>query len=123
MFGAMAEELMPVSQAVERFTGRRISPSTGWRWTRRGVRGIVLESVVVGDRVMTTVAAVRRFFMATSRARGAKLIDGNRDCSMGNPQHRRCGPPESMPSDCRKESQEDRESEFPQRGGRNDQSK
>lgn len=34
-----AESLLPVVQVAERLTGRRPSPSTIWRWVRKGVIG------------------------------------------------------------------------------------
>jgi hypothetical protein len=43
--------------------------ATLWRWTVKGVRGIKLESSLVGGRRVTTPAAVRRFVAALSNPR------------------------------------------------------
>ena len=42
----------------------RPSMSTWWRWWRHGVRGIHLETVLIGGRRYTSEAAVRRFAAA-----------------------------------------------------------
>lgn len=49
-----------VDLATER-TGRRPSPSTIWRWVRKGVNGVVLEAVKDGKSWRTTRAAWARF--------------------------------------------------------------
>ncbi|MFN0137998.1 MAG: DUF1580 domain-containing protein [Phycisphaerae bacterium] len=38
-----------------------VSPETAWRWALRGVRGVKLESHVVGGRRFTTREACDRF--------------------------------------------------------------
>jgi hypothetical protein len=40
------------------------------RWARTGVNGVVLESIVVGGRVMTSREAVARFLEALNAKRG-----------------------------------------------------
>ena len=45
--------------------------STLIRWALRGVKGIKLETVVVGGRRFTSVEAIRRFIERLSVARGA----------------------------------------------------
>ena len=42
----------------------RPSLSTWWRWWRHGVKGVRLETVVVGGRRYTSASAVRRFAAA-----------------------------------------------------------
>lgn len=39
---------------------------TIWRWAKRGVRGVVLETIAVGGRRFTSREAFRRFVQATS---------------------------------------------------------
>jgi len=39
----------------------RPSYSTWWRWWRHGIRGVRLETVLIGGRRFTTYAAVLRF--------------------------------------------------------------
>jgi hypothetical protein len=72
---AAAEQLLPGPAAVERVTGERPHYSTFFRWTQKGVmagdgRRIRLEFVKAGSRRLTSVAAVRRFFEATTKAAG-----------------------------------------------------
>jgi hypothetical protein len=42
--------------------------STVWRWTRRGVRGVLLETFSVGGKRFTSVEAVRRFLVASQQS-------------------------------------------------------
>ncbi|QDV74275.1 DUF1580 domain-containing protein [Botrimarina mediterranea] len=62
------DELLPVPVAIEEAIGYRPHPTTCTRWTRKGVRGVRLESVRVGSLVKTTVAAVVRFIEAQNEA-------------------------------------------------------
>lgn len=48
-------------QTAPRIGGKRLHPSTLWRWARKGVRGIHLEYVRYGGRIITTAEAVARF--------------------------------------------------------------
>lgn len=59
---------LPVATAVERVAGFRPHASTTWRWTKRGVRGVKLETRVVGGRPMTTTEWVEEFIAATTAA-------------------------------------------------------
>ncbi len=70
---AAAEQLLPGPVAVERVTGDRPHYSTFFRWTQRGVvasdgQRVRLEFVKAGSKRLTSVAAVRRFFQATTYA-------------------------------------------------------
>jgi hypothetical protein len=60
------EKLMPLVPAVEAVTGRRLHLSTPLRWAMRGAKGIILESVFLGGRRLTSTEAVRRFIQAGS---------------------------------------------------------
>jgi hypothetical protein len=61
------EETIPLSQVpdlpiIGRGTrGRRVAPSTIYRWASRGCRGVQLEVIRVGGVLKTTVSAVERF--------------------------------------------------------------
>ncbi len=55
------EKLLPLVDAVERATGQRPHLSTALRWATRGSKGIVLESVFLGGRRLTSEGAVHRF--------------------------------------------------------------
>lgn len=48
-----------------------VSIPTPWRWTKRGVKGVVLETFSIGGRRYTTQEAFRRFVeRSTSAANG-----------------------------------------------------
>ena len=42
--------------------GRKLHPSSAYRWFRRGVRGVKLEAIRVGGVLCTTEGALIRFF-------------------------------------------------------------
>ncbi|WP_397570456.1 DUF1580 domain-containing protein [Schlesneria sp. T3-172] len=59
------EALIAFSQARDCFPGRRtVSLATLHRWRLRGVRGVKLETCLVGDRRFTTRQAISRFIEA-----------------------------------------------------------
>ena len=55
--------------------GRRIHPSTLHRWRLRGVRGIRLETVLIGGTRYTSTEALSRFFAATTAAADGQTIE------------------------------------------------
>ena len=62
------EELLHVpSEAAKVFPGRPNS-STIWRWHKCGIKGIRLETIVVGGRRYTSREAIGRFIERTTRA-------------------------------------------------------
>ena len=65
------KNLLSIHIAVEQVTGWRQNPSTSWRWSTKGVKGIRLETVVIGGRRLTTIAMVQAFIEATTNARNA----------------------------------------------------
>lgn len=67
--------LLPVPTAIEKAIGYRPHPTTCTRWTRHGVRGVKLATVVVGGRPRTTEAAVIEFVEAQTAATAAPSID------------------------------------------------
>ncbi len=72
-------EFMSVGKAVESVTGRRINPSTIWRWIKQGVAGIAgerirLECWPMGRSVLTTEQAVRDFIEKQKQAREASQM-------------------------------------------------
>ncbi|MCA9217422.1 MAG: DUF1580 domain-containing protein [Planctomycetales bacterium] len=68
MIDTSTENLIPISKARDEFPQRPSLP-TIWRWTLKGVRGSVLESVRVGGRRFTSREACRRFVEETSSDR------------------------------------------------------
>ena len=67
--------LLPVPTAIEKAIGYRPHPTTCTRWTRHGVRGVKLATVVVGGRPKTTEAAVINFVEAQTAATDGPSID------------------------------------------------
>lgn len=55
------DALLPVSTAIEKATGYRPHPTTCTRWTRKGVGGVKLRTVMVGGRPKTTESWVAEF--------------------------------------------------------------
>lgn len=58
------ETPIPIGDVSKYVTDRRISTSTTARWMTRGVRGVVLESFLIGGRRYTTREAFDRFLAA-----------------------------------------------------------
>lgn len=67
--------LLPVPTAIEKAIGYRPHPTTCTRWTRHGVRGVKLATVVVGGRPRTTVAAVIAFVEAQTANMAATSLE------------------------------------------------
>lgn len=60
-----AETAIAVNKAAAHIPGRP-HVSTVWRWVLNGVRGIKLETFVVGCQRFTTKEAIERFITATT---------------------------------------------------------
>lgn len=67
MIDISSETLLTFSEASKRLPGRP-HVSTLHRWRLRGVRGIKLESCLVGGKRYTSHEAVQRFSAATTAA-------------------------------------------------------
>ncbi len=65
-------DLMPLSQIASQLKSRP-HVATLARWTTRGIRGVRLESCLVGGRRCTSLQAVRRFIASTSAAAKSPL--------------------------------------------------
>lgn len=61
------DKLVPLSQ-IARSLPKKPSPACLWRWHAKGVRGIRLETVVVGGRRYTTERSWSKFVQATTAA-------------------------------------------------------
>ena len=56
-----------------------VSIPTPWRWTKRGVKGVVLETFSIGGRRYTTQEAFGRFVeRSTAAANGVTLTPASR---------------------------------------------
>ena len=67
MFDIHTENLIPVKD-IPRHAPGRPHIATGWRWIKRGCRGVRLETVLVGGRRFTSTEAIARFVEATTAA-------------------------------------------------------
>ena len=65
------EELFSFTEAAklmpQRRRGRKLAASTLWRWSKKGLRGVHLDSLVVGGQRYTTKTALQRFFAQLTR--------------------------------------------------------
>ena len=66
MIVASTEELVSLRDAAKllprRRAGKRPHVATLYRWTTRGLRGVVLETLQVGGTLCTSREALQRFF-------------------------------------------------------------
>jgi hypothetical protein len=66
----LSHDTLSLSQAARRLprlrAGRPVHPSTLWRWALTGLRGVRLETTMVGGVRVTSAAALRRFFAAVA---------------------------------------------------------
>lgn len=69
----LGEHLLTLSQAMHELPNRP-SPSTAWRWYRKGVHGIRLETTVIGGRRYTSREALDRFLSAVTSAADSEPI-------------------------------------------------
>jgi|688.fasta_scaffold1039369_2 hypothetical protein len=73
----ISDRLLPLKEAVDLFPrrrkGTRVNIATLWRWMTAGARGVVLETVRVGNQNYTTEQAIRDFIAAQSRPTGAPI--------------------------------------------------
>jgi len=70
------EKLLSFSEAARWFAGLnggKCTPSTVDRWTRIGVKGVLLEKVAIGSKVRTSMEACRRFIEA--RTLGVEKVE------------------------------------------------
>jgi len=61
------EQILTFTEAAKilpKINGRRPHPSTLWRWARRGINGLYLETRRVGGRFVTSAEALERFTKA-----------------------------------------------------------
>ena len=61
-----SDDLMTFEQAAKLVPGRTPHKNTLHRWCKQGVRGVILESVIVNGYRYTTEAALKEFLAAVS---------------------------------------------------------
>lgn len=72
------EKLITLQQAAALLpgeNGKSVNPQTVWRWTMRGLRGVRLETVVIGGRRYTSREAVCRFAAALTAERDGRAVE------------------------------------------------
>lgn len=57
--------LKDVVRELPELDGKKMHPSTVWRWMSVGVQGRVLDSVRIGRRICTSREALHRFMTTT----------------------------------------------------------
>ncbi len=62
----LTEDLKSFNQ-VPSILEERVHVSTVWRWAKRGIGGIRLETIKLGGKTFTTSQALTRFIEKTSR--------------------------------------------------------
>jgi hypothetical protein len=69
----LSEKLFPLVEATELATGRRMHLATTLRWCQKPKQGIVLESVMLGGRRLTSVESVRRYMESLTIAKNGSM--------------------------------------------------
>jgi hypothetical protein len=72
-----SEELLTLAQAARRYRppgSRPRAPSTTYRWHKKGISGIRLETICIGGTRYTSAEALRRFFDAVTLARSTQGV-------------------------------------------------
>lgn len=62
------EQVVHINQAAKEFPGRKPSLHTIQRWRLRGVRGVKLETCIIGGGRYTSKEAIQRFILAQNAA-------------------------------------------------------
>jgi len=73
MIDIHSEHLLTLTEAAKTLPGR-VALSTIWRWMQRGVRGVRLQTVLVGGLRYTSREALQRFVEATTAAADGQPI-------------------------------------------------
>ena len=75
MIDPINDKLIPFGKLpswCEKNLGHRISPSTLHRWRFRGIRGVKLETILIGGKRFTGESQLLFFFAASTRAQDGK---------------------------------------------------
>lgn len=71
---APGDQLFPVATAAEKRTGQRPHPTTVCRWCGKGASGVVLPSVIVSGKRMTTLEAFGQWIHDVTEQRNAARL-------------------------------------------------
>ncbi len=93
MIDTVAERPIPLDQIpAEHIPGRGGNPVhqvTLSLWYRRGIRGVKLETILIGGRRATSLEALNRFYQAVSQARSSHPSHQGAAVPAGNPRTER----------------------------------
>jgi hypothetical protein len=67
-----SDEVLTLSQAAKRLPNHP-HVSTVWRWHLRGIRGVHLETILIGGQRYTSAEALQLFIEQTTAATAGKL--------------------------------------------------
>lgn len=67
MIDTQTETIIPINDAPAHIPTRP-HVATVWRWIQRGVRGVTLETVLIGGKRYTSAESIQRFMEATTAA-------------------------------------------------------
>ncbi len=66
------EQLILFAKSGQEFPGRSPAPATLNRWRLRGVRGVKLETLLIGGQRFTSREAIRRFIESQNQPQAAE---------------------------------------------------
>ncbi len=69
--------LMPICRAIEAASGQRVSPPTATRWAIKGCGGVILQSVLLGKKRLSTVEWVNEFIAARSQPQATTVANSS----------------------------------------------
>ena len=75
MIDYKVEDIFPLSRGSTRIKSRP-STATLWRWQSKGLRGVRLETIVIGGRRYTSAEAIDRFLEAINRKKESESAPG-----------------------------------------------
>ena len=61
------KKYMPLKDALAQIASIAVHDETLRRWHRQGLRGVKIETVLVGGQLLTTVDAMRKFIEQTNK--------------------------------------------------------
>ncbi len=87
---------------LPKLNGRRPHPSTLWRWARKGVSGVHLETRRIGSRFVTSVEALDRFASALATVEPRRAARSPRTVPIGRSVGQRDREVKKAAADCDK---------------------
>lgn len=75
---------------IQEISGKRVHPSSIWRWQTRGIRGVVLGATCIGATLHTTRRELEKFFGELNQARLNNLEAKTKGLPKPKPKGRSC---------------------------------